>query len=199
MSCGALAEADVDDTVMAPSADMFEQGARVQVLRRGTFFPGRAQRLSMLYQSHHSIDDLAPAARERLERDVFRCSLPEAWAATEHYWSERDPDQLRRAATDPHHRMALLFRSYLGQTSGWAITGNPTRSTDYQIWCGPAVGAFNRWAVTGPLSRPGERSVVRIGQALMAKATALTRLHQLTACGVRATPQCRTVVARPPA
>ena len=33
-----------------------------------------------------------------------------------------------------------------GLSSGWSIAGNPDRVPDYQIWCGPAMGAFNQWA-----------------------------------------------------
>jgi len=41
--------------------------------------------------------------------------------------------------------MALVFRWYLGNGSRWAVEGTPDRVQDYQIWCGPAMGAFNRW------------------------------------------------------
>ena len=41
--------------------------------------------------------------------------------------------------------MALVFRWYLGQSSHWANAGEPSRTVDYQVWCGPAMGAFNEW------------------------------------------------------
>ena len=41
--------------------------------------------------------------------------------------------------------MALVFRWYLGLSSRWANAGEPTRKVDYQVWCGPAMGAFNEW------------------------------------------------------
>ena len=48
------------------------------------------------------------------------------------------------------HRMALVFRWYLGKSSRWAISGESARRADYQIWCGPAMGAFNAWVnITG--------------------------------------------------
>src|SRR5206468_10061702 len=37
-----LAQADIADVTMAPAADMFELGVKVQVLRRGTFFAPRS-------------------------------------------------------------------------------------------------------------------------------------------------------------
>ena len=40
-----LAQASSTDVAMAPAADMFEMGVKVQVLTRGTLFAVRAQRL----------------------------------------------------------------------------------------------------------------------------------------------------------
>ena len=37
-----LAQASMADVVMAPAADMFEMGVKVQVLQRGTMFSARA-------------------------------------------------------------------------------------------------------------------------------------------------------------
>ena len=39
-----LAQADMADVAMAPSADMFEMGVKVQVLKRGTMFAPRASK-----------------------------------------------------------------------------------------------------------------------------------------------------------
>jgi hypothetical protein len=80
--------------------------------------------------------------------------------------------------------MALVFRSYLGLSSRWAITGEPTRRTDFQIWCGPAIGAFNRWVAGSPLAQPGRRTVVQIGLNLLEGAAMVTRAHQLRSYGV---------------
>lgn len=40
-----LAQAEQADTAMAPAADMFEMGVKLQVLKRGTMFPMRAAKL----------------------------------------------------------------------------------------------------------------------------------------------------------
>ncbi|MEL6211871.1 MAG: 2-nitropropane dioxygenase, partial [Pseudomonadota bacterium] len=47
-----LADAAMDDVAMAPAADMFERGVKVQVLRRGTLFAARGERLFQLYRAH---------------------------------------------------------------------------------------------------------------------------------------------------
>src|SRR5262249_13858549 len=76
----------------------------------------------------------------------FRAPLEEIWAQTCAFFRERDPSQIGRAERDAKHKMALVFRWYLAQSSRWANAGEPTRQTDYQVWCGPAMGAFNEWA-----------------------------------------------------
>ncbi len=67
-----LSEADMADVMMAPAADMFEMGVKVQLLKRGTMFPMRAQRLYELYRGIDSIDDIPTDQREKLEKQVFK-------------------------------------------------------------------------------------------------------------------------------
>ena len=95
-----------------------------------------------------------------------------------------DPKQLERAATNPKHKMALMFRSYLGLASRWAITGDESRNMDYQVWCGPAMGAFNDWVRGTALDPPEARQVVAIARNLMEGAAALTRAQSARAQGI---------------
>ena len=74
-----LAHAGSADVAMAPAADMFEMGVKVQVLKWGTMFSVRARKLHDLYRSCDGLDDVPPAQRKILERDFFRCPLDEAW------------------------------------------------------------------------------------------------------------------------
>ena len=90
---------------------------------------------------------------------------------------------LTKAAQDSKHRLALILRWYLGRSSRWAIDGDPTRKLDYQIWCGPAQGAFNEW-VKGTFLEPVEsRTAVQIGLNLMEGAAVMTRAQQLRSHG----------------
>ena len=179
-----LAQADIADVVMAPAADMFELGVKLQVLRRGSMFPGRAGRLYELYQSYPSLEAIPADARTRIERDVFRASLDEVWAETRRFWLDRDPAEAERAEADPKRRMALVFRWYLGKSSRWAIDGDTSRRADYQIWCGPALGAFNQWTADTFLADPANRSVTQIARNLLEGAAVATRAQQARTYGV---------------
>ncbi|WP_405163035.1 PfaD family polyunsaturated fatty acid/polyketide biosynthesis protein [Nocardia sp. NBC_01499] len=179
-----LAGASVADVAMAPAADMFELGIKLQVLRRGTMFPFRAQRLYQIYAGNTSWANVPEQTRAKVEKDLFRTSFDEVWEETRAFWQEREPDQVARAERDEQHRMALVFRWYLGMSSRWAIQGADTRRGDYQIWCGPAMGAFNQWTASGFLSDPADRSVVQIARNLLEGAAVLTRAQQLRGYGV---------------
>ncbi len=178
-----LAGADMADVTMAPAADMFEMGVNVQVLRRGSLFAARARRLYELYRGYPSLEAIPVADREKTERDILRASFGEAWASTESFWRQRDPEQIARAQSDPKHRMALVFRAYLGLSSRWAIDGLKERSSDFQIWCGPAMGAFNRWVAGSFLADPEQRSVVQVARNLLEGAAAISRAQQLRSFG----------------
>lgn len=178
-----LAQAGIADCASGPAPDMFELGAQVQVLGRGSMWPQRAQRLYEVYRAHESLESIPAAERQRIETQILRRPLEEVWQETAAFWQARDPRELERARREPKHRMALTFRWYLGMSSRWARQGDPERKRDYQIWCGPAMGLFNDWARGGPLEPLGHRGVVAMADALMAGAALRLRMDALRRSG----------------
>lgn len=179
-----LTEADMADVAPAPASDMFEMGVNVQVLKRGTMFPMRAQKLYELYTEYDGIDSIPAKERERLEKTIFRTSLDSIWQGTVDYFNERDPEQIRRAEANPKRKMALIFRWYLGLSSRWSNTGEKGRELDYQIWCGPAMGAFNAWVADTYLKSHENRHVADIAEHMMLGTAFLYRVQQLHMLGV---------------
>jgi PfaD family protein len=180
-----LAQAEQADVAMAPAADMFEMGVKVQVLKRGTMFAMRAAKLYEIYRSCGSLGEIPAADRQMLEKTIFRASLDEVWAQTRAFFERRDPGQNERAEREPKHKMALAFRWYLGQSSRWANAGEPSRQIDYQVWCGPAMGAFNEWVRGSFLEKPENRKVAIVGRNLLYGAAVLLRAAQLRSQGCR--------------
>jgi PfaD family protein len=178
-----LAQAEQADVAMAPAADMFEMGVKVQVLKRATMFAMRAAKLYELYRSCSGLHDIPASERATLEKNLFRTSLEDIWEQTRLYFLERDPTQVQRAEREPKHRMALVFRWYLGQSSRWANAGEPTRKMDYQVWCGPAMGAFNEWVKGSFLEHPSNRRVVTVALNLLVGAAVLMRRNLLRSQG----------------
>lgn len=174
-----LAETRQADVSMAPAADMFEMGVTVQVLKRGTMFPMRAAKLYEIYRAHTGLADIPAAERDKLEKTLFQASLDKIWQDTRSFFLTRDPRQVERAERDPKHLMALVFRWYLGQAAHWAKDGETTRRVDYQVWCGPAMGAFNEWVAGSFLEAPEQRTVATVARNILYGAAVLTRANIL--------------------
>lgn len=161
-----LQEADVQDTDYAPAGDMFELGARVQVLRKGLFFPARANKLYELYQRHGSLEEIDERTRSQIEAKYFGRSIDEVWAETRAYYlrtGRKTAEELDR----PRQKMALVFRWYFTHSARLARQGAPQQRVDYQIHCGPALGAFNAWVKGSELEPWRNRRVADIGDRIM--------------------------------
>ena len=179
-----LSQARMTDVAMAPAADMFEIGAKVQVLKLGTLYPMRAQKLYELYTRYDSIDLIPNADQEKLRKQIFQRDIASIWQEIVSYFDERDSTQIERAESNPKHKMALLFRWYLGLSSRWSISGDKGREMDYQIWCGPSMGCFNDWARGTYLEAPENRHVVDIALQLLTGAAYQLRIQILRASGI---------------
>jgi len=179
-----LAEARQADVIMAPAADMFEMGVTVQVLKRGTMFPMRAAKLYDMFRSYDSLESIPAPERDKLEKTLFLAPLAHIWRDTRAFFLQRDPRQVERAERDPKHLMALVFRWYLGQAAHWAKDGVSTRTMDYQVWCGPAMGAFNEWTAGSFLATPEQRRVATVARNLLFGAALLTRANILRYQGI---------------
>jgi len=183
-----LAQAQQAEIAMAPAADMFEMGVKVQVLKRGTLFAMRAAKLYELYRTHQTIEQIPANERATLEKTVFRAPLETIWEQTQAYFQKRDPSRIEKALRDPKEKMALVFRWYLGMSSRWANTGEASRSVDYQIWCGPAMAAFNDWVRGSFLEKPENRRAPTVAWNILYGTSVLTRSRILGVQGIALPP-----------
>ena len=167
-----LQRMDVRDTAYAPAGDMFELGAKIQVLKKGLFFPARANKLYAHYCQHGSLEALDQKTRKDLEDKYFRRSIAAVYEETRAYYMAHDPEQVEKAERDAKHKMALIFRWYFVHTMRLALNGSKDQQVDYQIHCGPALGAFNRWVKGTELENWRNRHVDVIAEQLM-QATAV--------------------------
>lgn len=179
-----LAQAEMADCTMAPAADMFEMGVKLQVLKRGSMFAMRAQKLYDLYSEYDSIEAIPADEREKIEKQIFRSNLDDIWAGTIDFFKQRDPEMLERAMNNPKRKMALIFRWYLGLSSRWSNIGEKGREMDYQIWAGPSLGAFNAWTKGTYLEDFTQRQAADVGLHIFKGAAYLYRVNQLQMQGV---------------
>lgn len=180
-----LANVAQTDVMMAPASDMFEMGVELQVLKRGTLFGPRAKKLYEYYMQYNSIEEIPTEERQKLEKQTFRKTLDEVWQACIEFFEKRDPHQIERAKNNPKRKMALIFRWYLGLSSNWANAGVKERVTDMQIWCGPAMGAFNDWAKGTYLEPYQNRKAADVAEHIMNGAAYLYRVQALKTQGIQ--------------
>lgn len=179
-----LAEVEMVDVMMAPAADMFEMGVKLQVIKKGSLFGLRAQKLYDIYEKYEGIEQIPEKERAGLEKTLFQDTLDNIWKGCVEFFNERDPEQIKRAQDNPKRKMALIFRWYLGLSSAWANAGEKGRELDYQIWCGPAMGAFNTWTKGTSLEKWENRKVAEVANHLLTGAAHLYRLQSLEMSGI---------------
>lgn len=162
-----LSQTAMADVTMAPCADMFESGAKVEVIKKGTMYPQNAQKLYEYYTKYPSFDAIPAAERERVEKRILKNTFANVWQSTKEYFIKIDPSKIVKAEENPKLKMALVFRWYLGNSSRWAVMGEKSRQLDMQIWCGQSMGAFNLWVNGTKLESVENRRVATIAETLM--------------------------------
>lgn len=179
-----LGNVRMQDVVMAPCADMFELGAKVQVIKRETMFPMNAQKLYQLYTQYNSLAQIPEEQRIQLEKRLFHDTLDNIWKQTEEYFAKVDPMQNIRANSNEKYKMALVFRWYLGQSAKWAIKGDLSHAMDMQIWCGQAMGAFNNWVNGTKYEEISNRKVAEIADLIMSSTAYLVNIQNGISAGI---------------
>ena len=159
-----LVTMNVHDTDYAPSGEQFEMGSKIQVLKKGIFFPARANKLAQLYARHDCIDDLDSETRRLLETRYFKRSLD---AVFDEVRTSYPGPELERAERLPKQRMSMVFRMYFRDSTRWALAGDLDHKVDFQIQCGPALGAFNQWVAGSAIADWRDRHVDVIAERIM--------------------------------
>jgi len=162
-----LQDMNVQHTAYAPAGDMFELGAKVQVLRRGVLFPARANKLYDLYVHHNSIAEIDEGTRRQIQEKYFRRSFEEVWKETREFYLRSKPDEIEKAERNAKHQMSLMFRWYFIHTMRLALSGDPEQKVDYQVHTGPALGAFNQWVKGSHLENWRKRHVDELAEHIM--------------------------------
>ncbi|WP_024834388.1 ACP S-malonyltransferase [Ruminiclostridium josui] len=165
-----LQQINVQDTEYVPAGDMFELGAKVQVMKKGLFFPARANKLFELYRRYNSIDEIDEKTKKQIEEKYFKRSFEKVFEECKSFYSA---NEIEKAEQNPKHKMALIFRWYFGYSTNLALNGSKESRVDYQIHCGPALGAFNQWVKGSDKENWRNRHVDEIGKMIMAETAKL--------------------------
>jgi trans-AT polyketide synthase/acyltransferase/oxidoreductase domain-containing protein len=162
-----LQQMNVQDTSMAPAGDMFEIGSKVQVLKKGVFFPLKANKLYEVYKQFNSIEEIDNVTKNYLEEKIFKKTLAVVEQETIQFHSERNPAEIKHMRDNPKIRMARIFQWYFGFSNRIALGGDEKDKTDFQIFCGPALGACNQWLKDTSYHNWRNRRVVELADMIM--------------------------------
>lgn len=173
-----LQEINVQDTAYAPAGDMFELGAKVQVLKKGVFFPARANKLYDLYRQYNAWEEMPENTRKQIERQYFQKSFEQVWHEVKIYHQSKASGNFESITIKPKAKLALVFRWYFAYSTRIALAGDKANTVDFQVHTGPALGAFNQWVKGTELESWRNRSVVIIAEKVMRGAENLLT-HQL--------------------
>jgi len=165
-----LSEINVFDTAYAPSGAMFELGSKVQVMKKGLFFPSRAEKLVSLYHQHESLEDIDTKLATQIQDRYLKRSFAEIRVEIEGRASDEERARIQRMGK---YRMAQTFRCYFSDATRWALAGDMDHKVDFQIHCGPAQGAFNQWVAGSELHSWRDRHVDAIAHRLLDETAAL--------------------------
>ncbi len=162
-----LQQMNVQDTDYAPAGDMFEIGAKVQVLKKGLFFPARANKLYDLYRQYNSLEEIDEKTKTQIQEKYFKKSFSSIYEDCKAYFKSQDSNEIEKAEKNPKMKMAIIFRWYFGYSTQLALTGSEESKVDYQIHCGPSLGAFNQWVKGTDLENWRNRHVDEIALKLL--------------------------------
>ncbi|KJD38713.1 malonyl CoA-ACP transacylase [Paenibacillus polymyxa] len=159
-----LQQMKVQDTAVAPIGRLFHIGAKAQFLRKGVFFPARANKLYELFKCYDSLEEIDDRHRSTLQDRYFKRSFEEVFEELRQVHSH---EAIARAEREPKYKMLLVFSWYFDLSENLALSGSEGQKVDYQVYCGPALGAFNRWVEGTEMEYWRYRHVVSIADKLM--------------------------------
>ncbi|MBY9087709.1 PfaD family polyunsaturated fatty acid/polyketide biosynthesis protein, partial [Paenibacillus sp. HN-1] len=168
----------IHDTAITIAGDMFEVGAKAQVVKKNTQVHARANHLYKLYLNYHSLDEIPPEIKKQLENLYFKKTLSEVWAEVYEYKNGKNPEQIKEAEENPRYKMALIFKWYFAHCNQVTRNGDESEQDNFLIPCGPAMGAFNQWVKGTRHEHWQNRHVDEIAELLMMKACDYIRTKQ---------------------
>lgn len=162
-----LQNAEIEDIDYAPGIDWFEFGSKVQVLKRGSFFCVKANKLYELYKRYNSLMDIDSETKERLISKYFLNDFETIYSEMYRTMPQDEVNEKKK--------MAMVFKWYLINSQLFALNGDEDRRVDYQIYCSSAMGAFNEWVKGSSMEQWRNRHVQDIGKYIMDGAESLLK------------------------
>ena len=160
----------IHDTAITIAGDMFEIGAKVQVVKKDTHFHIRANKLYQLFLQYNSVEEIPQVTKQQIETQYFKRTFSEVWDLICEYKSEKNPEQITEAKENPRLKMALIFKWFFAHCNQLTLNGDESEKDNFLIFCGPALGSFNQWVQGTQYEYWKNRHVDKIAELLMVDA-----------------------------
>lgn len=147
-----LQEAREHDVTSAPWGELFEMGVQARFLKRGLFFPARAQRLYEIWRRCDTMDELTAEERN---------------LALERYLGGERPEPTTASSAEGKAELTRVFRHYFTRGLRLAAQGDRRAVVDFAVHCGPAMGAYNQVVADTEARSWHARTVESIAETLM--------------------------------
>ncbi|MFS0762814.1 ACP S-malonyltransferase [Peribacillus phoenicis] len=154
-----LQKVDLHDTSYVPSANDLEVRGQTQVVKKGVFFPARANKLYDLLKQYKNISDMDSKTKEMIEKKYLNEGIQTILRYEEQVSTDNRPTS--------NNTMQTILKFYLNNTVQLAINGESSQKVNFNIYCGPALGAFNRWVKGTELEEWNNRHIDVISRKIM--------------------------------
>ncbi|MCB2360146.1 PfaD family polyunsaturated fatty acid/polyketide biosynthesis protein [Clostridium estertheticum] len=165
-----LSKISIHDTGITVAGDLFELGAKAQVVKKNSQFYTRSNRLYRLFTQYNSIEDIPESVRREIENKYFKKTFSEVWQLVCEYKNKKNPEQIKEAEDNPRLKTALIFKWYYAHCNSITLSGNEAEKDNFAIFSGPSLGAFNQWVKGTIYGNWENRHAYKIAELLMNKA-----------------------------
>ncbi|WP_155661194.1 PfaD family polyunsaturated fatty acid/polyketide biosynthesis protein, partial [Priestia megaterium] len=166
-----LQSISLHDTALSVAGDMFEVGAKVQVVKKNTQFYARANKLHQVFLHYKSIDEIPQMIKKEIETKYFKKTFVDVWNLVCEYKRTTNEEQIKEAEASPRLKMAMIFKWYFAHCARVTHKGDLSEKDNFQVFCGPAMGAFNQWVQGTQYEDWKNRHVDGIAELLMNNAS----------------------------
>lgn len=90
------------------------------------------------------MDEIDEKVKNQIQEKYFKRSFDSIYEDCKTYFKAQGTGEIEKAEKNPKFKMALVFRWYFNYSAMLALTGKEESIIDYQIHCGPSLGAFNQ-------------------------------------------------------
>jgi trans-AT polyketide synthase/acyltransferase/oxidoreductase domain-containing protein len=162
-----LAKMDIHDTDYIPTDELLNSKTKVQILKKGVFFPAKAARLHEIFRTQESLSSMPVRLKDEVEKKYLKKSFAEVLGEIVEHGTPAGLDSLEES---PTYELGLILRWYYNRSIELALNGAQADAVDFNVHTSGAMGACNQWLRNTPYEAWRSRHAEEMGARLMQEA-----------------------------